>query len=90
MLESTYYPRRVSATIPDNPNWRRHKNACPHYREHWPLDGERAEDGLPLLYQVICLQNTPPLTTEEQHRCLQARSVCWRVEELVCVSRRRG
>ena len=66
--------------IPDNPNWRRHKSACPYYRERWFHEDERGEDGL-LLYQSICLQNTPPLTVEEQEKCMQPRRVCWRIEE---------
>jgi hypothetical protein len=28
---------------------------------------------------VICLQNTPPETLEEQEHCLEARTVCWRL-----------
>lgn len=52
-----------------------------HYREHWAVEGESGPDGLPLLYQVICLQETPPLTTDEQEKCLQARTVCWRIRE---------
>lgn len=68
------------ATIPDNPNWRRHRNACIHYREHWPVD-ELDEDGLQVLYVAICLQNTPPMTLDEQHKCMQPRKVCWRITE---------
>jgi hypothetical protein len=66
--------------IPDNPNWRRHKSACPYYRERWFLEDERGEDGL-LLYQSICLQNTPPLTGDEQEKCMQPRRTCWRHQE---------
>ena len=66
--------------IPDNPNWRRHKTACPYYRERWFHEGERGEDGL-LLYQSICLQNTPPLTGDDQEKCMQPRRTCWRLDE---------
>jgi hypothetical protein len=31
-----------------------------------------------VLYQIICLWDTPPLTGEEQHRCLHAAGGCWR------------
>lgn len=34
-----------------------------------------------LLYQVICLMNTPPETLEEQQRCLCTTSGCWRLPE---------
>lgn len=32
-----------------------------------------------MLYHVICLQNTPPATIDEQQECLEARTVCWRL-----------
>jgi hypothetical protein len=31
-----------------------------------------------LLYQIICLQNTPPESEAEQHECMKARTTCWR------------
>jgi hypothetical protein len=34
-----------------------------------------------LLYQIICLRNTPPETAEEQAKCFKARAVCWRIAE---------
>jgi hypothetical protein len=74
--------------IPDNPNWRRHKSACPYYRERWFHEDERGEDGL-LLYQSICLQNTPPLTVEEQDKCMQPRRTCWRLQEAMRASRKK-
>jgi hypothetical protein len=36
-------------------------------------------DGRPLLYQIICLQDTPPVSSDEQQLCLQARKKCWRL-----------
>jgi hypothetical protein len=33
-----------------------------------------------VLYQVICLQNTPPETIEEQQCCLEAKTSCWRTK----------
>jgi hypothetical protein len=64
--------------IADNPNWHRFRAACPFYRERWGADGEQLE-GRQVLYHVICLQNTPPETLEEQEHCLEARTVCWRL-----------
>jgi len=31
-----------------------------------------------LLYQIICLQNTPPETEAEQGECMKTRTICWR------------
>jgi hypothetical protein len=53
--------------------------ACPFYRERWIGDGELHE-GRTVLYQVICLQNTPPETIEEQHCCLESKTSCWRLK----------
>jgi hypothetical protein len=53
--------------------------ACPFYRERWIGDGELHE-GRTVLYQVICLQNTPPETIDEQQTCLEARTACWRLK----------
>ena len=33
-----------------------------------------------MLYQIICLQNTPPETEAEQTLCMQARKICWRLQ----------
>ena len=68
-----------AAIIQDNPNWRRFRHACIYYRERWATDGEAGVDGHPLLYQIICLQNTPPENHEEQNLCLSPRKVCWRL-----------
>jgi len=51
--------------------------ACPFYRERWIGDGELHE-GRHVLYHVICLQNTPPATIDEQQCCLESRTSCWR------------
>jgi hypothetical protein len=52
--------------------------ACPFYRERWLGDGEQHE-GRQVLYHVICLQNTPPATIDEQHNCLESKTSCWRL-----------
>jgi hypothetical protein len=36
------------------------------------------EQGEPL-YQVYCLMNTPPQTFDEQERCLNSKTRCWRM-----------
>jgi hypothetical protein len=71
---------RVAGTIEVNPsensNWRKHKNACPMYRERWfPCNDISA--GEPM-YQVFCMQGTPPVTWEEQDRCMHSKNGCWR------------
>ena len=58
--------------IKDNINWRRHRTACPNYREDWHV-----EEGL---YRCICLLGTPPVTREEQDRCMKSRQSCWRLK----------
>lgn len=63
----------------ESPNWRKHKNACPNYRERWFRDSDPFA-GEPL-YQVFCLMGTPPLTQEEQDKCLHSRCRCWRLAE---------
>jgi len=63
-------PAEQETVIRDNINWRRHRLACPFYREDW-----KVEDGL---YRCICLMGTPPETREEQDRCMKARTHCWR------------
>lgn len=52
--------------------------ACPFYRERWIADDEDREGRL-ILYDSICLQNTPPETLDEQDRCMEARGTCWRL-----------
>ncbi len=36
-------------------------------------------EGRPVLYHVICLQNTPPTTIDEQQCCLESKTSCWRL-----------
>jgi hypothetical protein len=71
----------LSGTIETNPsensNWRRHKNACPFYRERW-FPGNDVAAGEPM-YQVFCMKGTPPITLEEQERCLRSKTCCWRL-----------
>ncbi|HEY0581500.1 MAG TPA: hypothetical protein VGE94_04910 [Chloroflexota bacterium] len=52
--------------------------ACPFYRERWIGDDEVLE-GRTVLYHVICLQNTPPTTIDEQQCCLESKTSCWRL-----------
>ena len=73
----------MASTIETNPaensNWRKHKNACPFYRERWfPASDVMA--GEPM-YQVFCMKGTPPETLEEQDRCFRSKSCCWRLAE---------
>ena len=63
----------------ENSNWRKHKNGCPYYRERW-FPGNDVAAGEPM-YQVFCMQNTPPVTLEEQERCLHSKSCCWRLSQ---------
>ena len=69
---------RYGLIIPDNPNWHRSKGWCPFYRERWAIGQEPDGQGGKLLYQIICLQNTPPETEAEQAECMKARTTCWR------------
>ena len=76
-----YNPRniqRYGPIIPDNPNWHRSKGWCPYYRERWAIGQESDGQGGRLLYQIICLQNTPPESEPEQAECMKTRSKCWR------------
>ena len=78
-LTTTPRSRKDDPTvIPDNPNWHRFKMACPFYRERWIGEGEQHE-GRTVLYHVICLQNTPPTTIDEQQCCLESKTSCWRL-----------
>jgi hypothetical protein len=52
--------------------------ACPFYRERW-LGDDAEDEGRLVLYHVICLQNTPPATLDEQQSCMLARTRCWRL-----------
>jgi hypothetical protein len=67
--------------IEDNPNWRRHKGACANYRERWSPAEEQGDEGCRLLYQIVCLLGTPPVSAEEQIRCMSTTRGCWRLNE---------
>ncbi len=60
-------------TINDSLRLRRHRNACEHYRENW--------DTVDCLYECYCLRDMPPLTLEEQERCMTSHSGCWREKQ---------
>ena len=84
ILPQTHHSRKdelLSGTIETNPsensNWRKHKNACPFYRERW-FPGNDVAAGEPM-YQVFCMKGTPPITLEEQERCLRSKTCCWRL-----------
>jgi len=66
--------RAGSCPIKDNTNLRRHRNACPLYRESWTDLGDD------VLYRCYCLLDTPPTTAREQELCLRTRRICWRPE----------
>ena len=60
----------------ENSNWRKHKNACPFYRERWfPCNDVSGEP----MYQIFCLKGTPPITAEEQEKCFHSKTCCWRL-----------
>jgi hypothetical protein len=63
----------------ENSNWRKHKNGCPFYRERWFPDND-VMAGEPM-YQVFCMKGTPPVTIEEQDRCLHSKTCCWRLAQ---------
>ena len=60
-------------------DWRTYRTGCPHYRVRWPVDSD-TRHGEPL-YQVFCTQDTPPVTAEEQQKCLTSPHHCWRLEQ---------
>lgn len=33
-----------------------------------------------MLYQIICLMDTPPVTKDEQHLCMHSPDECWRLK----------
>lgn len=63
----------------DGVNWRRHRNGCPNYRVRWFPDND-FQAGEPM-YQVFCLMDTPPRTFDEQEKCLNSKTRCWRLAE---------
>ncbi|MPZ13509.1 MAG: hypothetical protein GEU73_03645 [Chloroflexi bacterium] len=51
-----------------------------HYRERWAAHDEPGDEGCALLYQIVCLLDTPPLSPEEQARCMSSARGCWRLQ----------
>jgi hypothetical protein len=43
------------------------------------VEDEAGDEGCLLLYQIICLKNTPPVTPDEQALCMKSRAACWRL-----------
>ena len=66
----------------DQARFRRHRGACPHYRENWINAGDlRDPEARDLtLYEIYCLKDTPPLTAQDQQRCMRSPHVCWRLK----------
>jgi hypothetical protein len=65
----------------DEARFRRHKGACPYYRENWVHGEERTPQGEILLYEIYCLKGWPPETQEDQKRCMGSTLRCWRNQE---------
>lgn len=64
--------------VRDRLDYRRHRGACPFYRENWTVESDAHGGEDQLLYQIICLWDTPPVTDEEQQSCLHSPTRCWR------------
>lgn len=66
----------------DQARFRRHKGACPFYRENWINSGDCGDVGEReiVLYEIYCLKDTPPETILEQERCMRSPHVCWRLK----------
>ncbi len=62
----------------DKERFRRHKGACPYYRENWVHGEEHTPQGETLLYEVYCLKGWPPESREQQDRCMCSATACWR------------
>ncbi len=62
----------------DESRFRRHRGACPYYRENWTHGDQRTPDGELLLYEVYCLKGWPPTSTDEQNSCMCSVRRCWR------------
>lgn len=65
----------------DEARLRRHKGACPYYRENWVHGDQRTSQGEVLLYEIYCLKGWPPQSREEQDFCMSATACCWRNKE---------
>lgn len=64
--------------FPDEARFRRHKDACPYYRENWVHGEQRTAQGEVVLYEVYCLKGWPPESRDEQDNCMCASRRCWR------------
>jgi hypothetical protein len=62
----------------DELRFRRHRGACPYYRENWVHGEQRTPDGELLLYEVYCLKGWPPTSPDEQNSCMCSVRRCWR------------
>lgn len=67
--------------IQDEARFRRHKGACPYYRENWVHGEQRTSRGEIVLYEVYCLKGWPPTSREEQDSCMCSTQRCWRNNE---------
>jgi len=67
--------------VEDQARFRRHKGACPFYRENWINSGDPRDprEREVVLYEIYCLKDTPPITAEEQNRCMHSPRACWRL-----------
>jgi hypothetical protein len=65
----------------DEARFRRHKGACPYYRENWVHGEQLTPQGEILLYEIYCLKGWPPETQEEQNSCMCSTARCWRNQE---------
>ena len=66
----------------DRPHWRRHKGACPFYRENWIVADRKVDEfGDDVLYEIYCLKDTPPVTAAEQDNCFHSPRMCWRLRQ---------
>jgi hypothetical protein len=65
--------------VEDQARFRRFKDGCPFYRENWVNSGEAHPDADIVLYEIYCLRDRPPVTQEEQDKCMRGRHGCWRL-----------
>jgi hypothetical protein len=65
----------------DQERFRRHKGACPYYRENWLHGDGRTPEGDLVLYEIYCLKGWPPETSSEQASCMASTRYCWRNKE---------
>jgi hypothetical protein len=72
--------------IQDQSRFRRHKGACPYYRENWIQGEQRTPQGEVVLYEVYCLKGWPPVSQEEQDSCMASARCCWRNKEAHSIS----